>query len=80
MKKAAADAEAKAQQDLAAAEAKKAAQAAKVAAAAEAKKAAAQEGGILVGTGDGNVRPMGAAQLESLNWSKKKTPPAAETE
>lgn len=47
---------------------------------AEAKKAAAEEGGILVGMGDGNVRPVGAAQLESLNWSKKKTPPAAETE
>ena len=47
---------------------------------AEAKKAAAEAGGILVGMGDGNVRPVGAAQLESLNWSKKKTPPAAETE
>lgn len=47
---------------------------------AEAKNAAAEEGGIFVGMGDGNVRPVGAAQLESLNWSKKKTPPAAETE
>ena len=43
---------------------------------AEAKKEAAKNGGILVGFGDGNVRPVGAAQLDGLNWSKKKAAPA----
>ena len=47
---------------------------------AEAKKVAVQKGGILVGMGDGNVRSVGAAQLESLNWSKKTSPSRAETE
>ena len=49
---------------------------------AEAKKEANKKetGGILVGFGDGNVRPIGAAQLDGLNWSKKKMVPKSETE
>ena len=47
---------------------------------AEAKKTASEEGVILVGFGDGSVRPVRAAQLESLNWSKKTLSPVAETE
>jgi hypothetical protein len=49
---------------------------------AEAKKEAnkRETGGILVGFGDGNVRPIGAAQLDGLNWSKKKMVPKSETE
>tara|TARA_Y100000589_G_scaffold104320_2_gene98648 strand:- start:328 stop:2910 length:2583 start_codon:yes stop_codon:yes gene_type:complete len=49
---------------------------------AEAKKEANKKetGGILVGFGDGNVRPIGAAQLDELNWSKKKMVPKSETE
>ena len=39
-----------------------------------------ETGGILVGFGDGNVRPIGAAQLDGLNWSKKKMVPKSETE
>ena len=41
---------------------------------AEAKKEASKKetSGILVGFGDGNVRPVAAASLEDLNWSEKK--------